>query len=97
MPNGAGRVVLSHSAVGGPWTSKRFVIKAKRWALEWVNESTSMAVVIAPLGGKSKGKYFKPVGSQKREAGRYEYRGTGKFAIKASGSGGWSLRVKEIR
>jgi hypothetical protein len=97
IPNGAGRVVLEHSGVGGPYTSKRFTIESKRWALEWVNEAKSLAVIVQGVAGESKGKYFKPVGSQKRESGRYEYTGRGTFQIKAYGEGGWTIRVKEIR
>ena len=96
IPSGTGRVVFEHSGVGGPYTSKRFKITSKRWALEWVNEAASLAVIVVPVGGKSKGEYFKPVGSQKRESDRYEYKGSGTFQIKAHGAGGWRLRVKEI-
>lgn len=97
IPSGAGRVVLEHSAVGGPYTSKRFKITSARWALEWVNEAASLAVIIVPVGGESKDEHFKPVGSQKRESGRYNYTGPGTFQIKAHGAGGWRIRVKEIR
>ena len=97
IPSGAGRVVLEHSGVGGPYTSKRFTIESKRFALEWVNEAGSLAVIVEGVAGESKDKYFKPVGSQKRESGRYEYTGTGTFQIKAHGEGGWTIRVKEIR
>ena len=96
IPSGAGRVVLDHSGVGGPYTSKRFEIKSKRWALEWVNEAASLAVIVVPVSGESKDEYFKPVGSRKRESGRYEYKGRGTFQIKAYGSAGWRVRVKEI-
>jgi hypothetical protein len=99
IPSGTGRVLLDHSGVGGPYTSKRFTIKSKRWALEWVNEAASLAAVIVPVGGESKEeeRSFKPVGSQKPESGRYAYTGRGTFQIKAYGAGGWRFRVKEIR
>ena len=96
IPSGAGRLVFDHSGVGGPYT-KRFKIKSKHWAFEWVNEAASLAVVVSAVGGESKGEWFKPVGSQKRESDRYDYTGRGTFEIKAYGSGGWRLRVKEIR
>ena len=96
IPSGAGRVVLDRSGVGGPYTSKQFTIEAKHWALEWVNEAASLAVLVEGVGGESKGEYFKPVGSQKRESGRYDYTGRGTFQIKAYGAGGWRIRVKEM-
>ena len=96
MPDGAGRVVLDHSGVNGPYKSKVFTIENKHWALEWVNEAASLAVLVEAVGGELEGGYFKPVGSQKKESGRYEYTGRGSFQITAYGSGGWQLRVKEI-
>ena len=96
MPSGAGRVVLEHSGVGGPYVSKPFEIKSKRWALEWENQSSSLAVILEPLDKKAKDNYAKPVGSQKPEAGRYDYKGGGTYRIQAYGAGGWSVRVKEI-
>jgi hypothetical protein len=96
IPSGAGRVVLDHSGVNGPYKSKVFTIKSKRWALEWVNEAASLAVLVEAVGGESEGEYFKPVGSQKAESGRYEYVGRGTFQITAYGAGGWRVRVKEI-
>jgi hypothetical protein len=96
IPSGAGRVVLDHSGVGGPYTSKPFKIKSKRWALEWENHGSSLAVILAPLDKKAKENYAKPVGSKKTEAGRYEYTGGGKYRIQAYGAGGWRVRVKEI-
>jgi len=95
IPSGAGRVVFEHSGVGGPY-SKRFKIETKRWALEWVNEGGSLGVIVVPTGGESKHKYFKPVGSQKPESGRYNYTGRGSFRIRAYGAGGWRIRVKQI-
>jgi hypothetical protein len=97
MPSGEGRVLLEHTAVGGPWTSRVFTIKVERWALEWENLGSSMAGIVVPIAGESKDRYFKPVGSQKPESGRYEYRGSGKFQLKVSGAARWSVRVKEIR
>ena len=97
IPSGAGRVVFEHSGIGGPYTSKRFTIESKHWALEWVNEAGSLAVIVQGVAGESEDEYFKPVGSQKRESGRYEYTGRGTFQIKAYGEGGWTIRVKEIR
>lgn len=96
IPNGKGVTVLEHTGVRGPWTSKPFVIKTKHWALEWVNESASMAGIVVGKG-RNKGKYFKPIGSQKSESGRYEYVGSGKFVLKVDGAGRWTVRVKEIR
>ena len=96
IPNGEGRVVLDHTGVGGPYTSQRFRITSKRWALEWVNEAATLAAIVVPVGGESEGEYFEPVGSQKRESGREEYTGRGTFKIKAHGAGAWQLRVKEI-
>jgi hypothetical protein len=98
IPSGAGRVVLDHGGVGGPYKSKRFKITSERWALEWVNEGASLAVIVQAVGGESKENetYFKPVGSQKPESGRFEYKGKGTFQINAYGAGGWRVRVKEI-
>lgn len=98
IPSGAGRVVLDHSGVGGPYKSKRFKITSERWALEWVNEGASLAVIVQAVGGESKEEetYFKPVGSQKPESGRFDYKGKGTFQIHAYGAGGWRVRVKEI-
>ena len=96
MPNGAGRVVLEHDGVGGPYTSKPFVITSKHWALEWENQGASLAVILYPLDDKAEHNYAKPVGSKKPESGRYEYTGGGKYLVKAYGQGAWSIRVKEI-
>src|SRR5688500_3796485 len=46
MPDGPGRVVFERTAVGGPYTSPRFTIKGKRWALEYENAGSSMAVIV---------------------------------------------------
>lgn len=97
MPSGRGQVVFEHAGVNGPYTSKRFRIKGKRWALEWVNETSSLTVLVVPVGGESKGEYFKPVSSQKRESDRYDYKGRGIFKLKLHGAGGWRVRVKDIR
>jgi len=96
MPNGAGRVVLEHDGVGGPYTSKTFEIESKHWALEWENQGASLAVILYPRDEKAKHNYAKPVGSKKPEAGRYDYTGGGKYLVKAYGQGAWSIRVKEI-
>ena len=95
IPSGAGRVVLDHSGVGGPYKSKRFKITSKRWALEWVNEAASLAVIVKAVGGESKGDYFRPVASQKPDSDSYEYTGRGTFQITAYGAGGWRIRVRE--
>lgn len=97
IPSGPGRVVFEHAGVNGPYTSRRFKVKGERWALEWVNETSSLTVLIVPVGGESKGEYFKPVSSKKRETDRYNYKGRGTFSLKVHGAGGWRVRVKDIR
>jgi hypothetical protein len=98
LPNGEGRVVFEHTGVGGPYSSKRFEISTKRWALEWVNQGASLAVIPVPADEQAKDDYAaKPVGSQKPESGRYEFTGGGTYLIKAHGQGRWSVRVKELR
>ena len=97
MPDGPGSVVLTHTGVGGPWTSKVFEIKGKRWALEYENVGASLAVIVVPVDKKAKGRYSKPVGSQKPESGRNNYTGPGKYLLKVHGAGRWAVRVKEIR
>ena len=101
-PNGPGRIVLQHTGVGGPYMSEPFVIKSKHWALEWENAGGSLAVLLLPVDEKSKergqrGKAPRPVGSQKPEAGRYEYKGAGTYKLQAHGAARWTVRVKEIR
>lgn len=96
IPSGDGRVVLDHSGVGGPYKSKPFEITSKRWALEWVNQGNSLAVILMPVDKKAEENYAKPVGSQKPESGRYEYKGGGTYQIQAYGQGGWRVRVREI-
>jgi len=95
MPNGPGQVVLEHTGVRGPYI-KRFRIDTKHWALEFENQSTSLAVIVESVGGKRKGDYFAPVGSRKAEAGRKTYLGPGLFQVKAYGAGRWSIRAKEL-
>ena len=96
LPSGAGRVVFEHTGVGGPYMSKRFEIKSDRWALEWVNQGASLAVILEPMDKAAESHYAKPVGSQEPESGRYEYRGGGTYRIRAHGAGRWELRIKEI-
>lgn len=97
-PNGPGQVVLTHTGVGGPWTSRQFEIKSKRWALEYENHGNSLAVIAVPADkDKEDRKYVKPVTSQKPEGGRLNYKGPGRFLLKVHGAGQWTVRVKEIR
>ena len=97
MPSGPGRQVFEHTGVGGPYTSPKFEIKTKKWALEWENQGSSMACIVLAVGGKSEGEYFKPIGERKRGAGRNVYTGSGTFQLKIHGAALWSVRVKEIR
>jgi hypothetical protein len=97
MPDGPGKQVFEHTGVGGPYYSKKFEIRTKRWALEWQNLGASLAVLVKAVGGESKGGTFKPVGSTKPEAGRFEYTGAGVFEITAYGAGRWTVRAKEMR
>ena len=99
MPNGPGRKVFEHTGVGGTYTSPPIEIKGDRWALEWENLGATLAVIVIATGGEAKREkmYFKPVGSQKAESGRYNYRGSGTFQLKIHGASRWSVRIKEIR
>ena len=97
MPDGPGREVFEHTGVSGPYTSPKFEIKTKKWALEWENQGNSMACIVLAVGGKSEGEYFKPIGERKRGAGRSVYTGSGTFQLKIHGAALWSVRVKEIR
>lgn len=97
MPSGPGRVVFKHTGVSGPYTSPKFEVKSKKWALEWENQGSSMACIVLAVAGESKGEYFKPIGEQKRGAGRNVYTGSGTFQLKIHGAALWSVRVKEIR
>jgi hypothetical protein len=97
IPNGPGVTVFDRTAVGGPVTTKPFTIKGRRWAIEYENTSNTLAVIVIPLGGKAKGKYYAPIGSKKREVGRKMYRRPGKYMMKIHGAALWTVRVKDIR
>ena len=94
VPSGPGTVVLQREGVGGPIMTKEFRIRGKRWAIEYENGSSFLAVLVLTEGENKN----EPIGSKKREVGRKVYNsGPGTYKLQIQGGGFWSVRVKDIR
>jgi hypothetical protein len=89
LPSGAGRVVYSSSG-RGMTTTAAFTVRSKRWTLAYNNDSSFLAVFVLEHG-----KIKQAASATKRGTGSAVFKGTGTYQLRISGSGRWTVRVRD--
>jgi hypothetical protein len=89
LPAGHGRAVLTQRG-NGFMTTTPFVIRSKRWTIEYVNRGSFLEII--PVKGPvptSGAATLTKIGS-----GRKVERGPGRFRLQINGMGDWEVRVR---
>lgn len=90
LPPGAGQEVLTQNGSGADQT-KEFTIRSDRWTVEWVNRGTFFQVWALKGDEAEEG----PIVANTPGSGSRSFRGPGTFRLAVSGSGDWTVQVRE--
>jgi hypothetical protein len=90
LPSGRGRVVYRQTGRGFLTTSL-FTVHARRWSIDFENDGTFFAAFVQRNGK------FQPqaIVARQRAVGSKTFAGAGSFRLRISGSGRWTVRVRD--
>jgi hypothetical protein len=89
LPSGPGHVVYSSSG-RRMTTTHAFTVRSKRWTLVYENDSRFLAVFVL-----KQGKIQQAANATKRGTGSAVFKGAGTYQLRISGSGRWTVRVRD--
>lgn len=90
IPRGRGKVVYEQSGSGIVRTEP-FKIRAKRWTIEFENLGSFFQVFVY----KGRKLQMTVISETRRGAGKKTFKGPGRFKLNISGSGDWTVRVRD--
>jgi hypothetical protein len=90
LSGGKGRVVVTQSGSGFA-TTRSFTVRSRRWTIEYVNNATFLSILVmkgeTPSGGA--------ISTVARGSGHRVVSGTGRFRLKVTSIGSWTIRVRD--
>jgi hypothetical protein len=91
LPAGPGRVVYRRTDKGFVTTSS-FTVRSQRWSVDFENDGSFFAAFVLRYTGKP---LPRTITSTRRASGSRTFAGPGTFRLRISGSGRWTVRVRD--
>jgi hypothetical protein len=90
VPSGSGRVVYNRTG-RGVVTSPVFEVHSRRWTVDYRNSGRFLAIFVLKNGKVQR----EAITANGRTTGSKTFTGPGKFSLRISGSGTWTVRVRD--